>query len=58
MQVKDQENQVLQEQFREREAGVADVLEFYSRMEEVYVSAMQSLDISQSSWTSSSTNIG
>ena len=38
---KDEENEAMQEQLLEGEAGVADLLELYSKVEEVYGSVLQ-----------------
>ncbi len=53
---RDKENEALQEQFQEREAGVAELLELYSQVEAVYVSASKALEQGHPVRASSSAN--
>jgi len=53
---KDKENEAIQEQFQKREAGVADLLDFYAQVEEVYVSASKALEEGRSVLASNTTN--
>lgn len=54
---KDEESEAMQEQFLEDEAGVADLLEFYSKVEEVYSSAMQATEQFDALHDSAATNL-
>ena len=56
MPTKDQENETLIEAFEDREAGVAEMVDFYEAVEEVYRQASASLQENPSSYTSDSTN--
>lgn len=53
---KDQESEALVEQFENREAGVADVFEFYTRVEGVYVAASKALEEGHTVLASNSAN--
>lgn len=48
----------MQEQLQEKEAGVAELLDFYARVETVYISASQALEESHTIKASNSTNSG
>ena len=54
---KDQERELLLGGFEDREAGVADLMELYERIEDVYVRASASAPESEVVYTSDSTNI-
>jgi len=54
---KDQENKALMETFEQREAGVADLFEFYTKVEAVYAAATQALQEGTSVMASDSTNL-
>jgi len=54
---KDTENEAMREQLEKREAGVAELLEFYARVEEVYVSASRASEEGYTVTTSNSTNL-
>jgi hypothetical protein len=58
MSVKDKENEAIQALFEKREAGVEDLLEFYTRVEAVYVSASKALEQSSVVTASNSANLG
>ena len=53
---KQTENEVLMQQFEKREAGVAELFEFYARVEAVYVTASQALAEGYSATTSNAAN--
>jgi hypothetical protein len=53
---KNQENLDLLSQLETREAGVADLFEFYARLEEVYSAASKALEEPSAGATSNSTN--
>ena len=53
---KDREAQALVTQLEEREAGVADLFEFYVRLEGVYASASKATEQTPLDRTSNSTN--
>ncbi len=57
MTTKDQERESLVDEFENREAGVADLMELYERIENVYVQASASVPDSEIVYTSDSTNI-
>jgi hypothetical protein len=54
---KEQESKALEEEFEKREAGVAELLEFYARVELVYVAASQALEQRPTDMTSNSANL-
>ena len=54
---RDEENQSLQEVFQEDEAGVADLLELYGKVEQIYIAASQATNQSQIIHDSTSTNM-
>ncbi|MBN2098988.1 MAG: hypothetical protein JW753_05265 [Dehalococcoidia bacterium] len=58
MTTRDQENERIQRSLYEREAGVADLIEFYARIETVYVSASKALEEHSPVRASNSTNPG
>ncbi len=58
MVVKDKENEDLQREFEHRDAGVSDLMEFYARVEKVYVSASQALQCAPTATASTSTHTG
>lgn len=41
---KDTENAAIQKQLEEREAGVTELLDFYAKVERVYVSSLKALE--------------
>ena len=53
----DQEREMLVGEFEDREAGVADLMELYERIENVYVRASASAPDTEVAYTSDSTNI-
>ena len=53
---KDKENEEILERFENKEAGVAELLEFYARVEAIYVSSSKALDETEVAATSNSTN--
>jgi len=53
---KDKENEAIQEQLQEREAGIADLFELYSQVEAFYVSASKALEEGYTVRASNSTN--
>ena len=57
MMTKDQEMESLADAFEENEAGVADLMELYERVESVYAQASASISDHQAVYTSDSTNI-
>ncbi len=57
MQTKDLEKDALTESFVENEAGVADMIELYERIESVYVKASEAVYDAPVTYTSDSTNI-
>lgn len=54
--VKDKENEAIQEQLQEGEAGVAELFELYSQVEAIYVSASKALEEGYAVRASNSTN--
>lgn len=57
MPTKDQENEVLVEEFEDSEAGVADLMALYETVEDVYKQASASISDTPSSYASDSTDI-
>lgn len=57
MKSKSQENLDLLRQLETREAGVADLFEFYARVEEVYTAASKAFEEPFAGATSNSTNV-
>jgi len=53
---KDKENEAIQEQLEEREAGVAELFDLYSQVEAIYVSASKALEEGYAVRASNSTN--
>jgi len=53
---KDQENKDLTRQFEAKEAGVAELFEFYARVEPVYIAASKVLEEGNSITTSNKAN--
>ena len=53
----DQEREMLEGEFEDREAGVADLMELYEKIENVYVRASASAPDTEVVYTSDSTNI-
>jgi len=53
---KDKENEAMQEQLEEREAGVAELFDLYSQVEAIYVSASKALEEGYAVGASNSTN--
>ena len=56
MTIQERENERLQGEFERREAGVADMMELYDKVEAVYVRASASIVESDTVYTSDSTN--
>lgn len=56
MDVKDQENEALLETFEQREAGVADLLQFYAGVEAVYAASIKAIQEGYTAMTSNTTN--
>ena len=54
---RDQELESLWHEFENREAGVADLMELYEKVEDVYVQAAASMSESEAVHTSNSTNM-
>ena len=54
----EQEMESLKAAYREREAGVAELMEFYDSVEEIYIEASASVYVNEVVYTSDSTNIG
>jgi hypothetical protein len=54
--VKGKENEAIQKQLEEREAGVAELFDLYSQVEAIYVSASKALEEGYAVRASSSTN--
>ena len=52
------EKQSMQDEFEERQAGVAEMMEFYEKVESVYVRASAAIAESHPVYTSDSTNVG
>ncbi len=57
MTAKDQEMEELVAALEERDAGVADLMALYKRVEDIYIQASASLSDSNAVYTSDSTNI-
>ena len=57
MTTRDQELESLRYEFENREAGVADLMELYEKVEDVYVQAAASLSDIEAVHTSNSTNM-
>ena len=57
MTTKDQEMESLEVEFEKQEAGVADLMEFYERIEDIYVRASASVSESEVVYSSDSTNM-
>ncbi len=53
---KDKEKEEILERFENKEAGVAELLEFYARVEAIYVSSSKVLEETQVAMTSNTTN--
>ena len=53
----DQESESLQETYGAREAGVADLLELYEKVEAIYVQASASISESEVTFTLDSTDV-
>ena len=53
---KDKESQTIQEQLEKGQAGVAELLDFYDKLEPVYISAAEALREGHTTTASSSTN--
>ena len=53
----DQEKESLQEELEDREAGVADLMELYEKIEGIYVRASASMMESETVRTSDSTDV-
>ena len=53
---KDKENEVLLETLEQREAGVADLLEFYAGVEDVYAASMHAFQQGGTAMASNATN--
>ncbi len=53
---KDKEKEEIIERFENKEAGVTELLEFYSRVETIYVSSSEALGETMSASTSNTTN--
>lgn len=53
---KDKENEEIQEQFESKEAGITELLEFYARVEAIYVSSSKASEETEVVVTSNSTN--
>lgn len=58
MTTREQEKKALEETLERREAGVADLFEFYARVEAVYAASIKALEEGQTTITSNSTNRG
>lgn len=56
MTIQERESERLQGEFERREAGVADMMELYDKVEAVYVRASASIAESDAVYTSDSTN--
>ncbi len=54
---KDKENEEILERFENKEAGVAELMEFYARVEAIYVASSKVLDETEVTATSNSTNL-
>jgi hypothetical protein len=54
--LRDEENKEMQKQLEEREAGVAELFEFYSRIEAIYTSTLKALEEGQTVRTRAATN--
>lgn len=54
---RDQELESLWHEFENREAGVADLMELYEKVEDIYVQAAASMSESEAVYTSNSTNM-
>ena len=52
-----QESELLDAMSKEQEAGVADLLELYERIEDIYIQASASIPESAVIYTSDSTNV-
>ena len=57
MPTKDQEKETLAQDFAQNEAGVADLMAFYERVEEVYQRASASIQETPDSYVSDSTDV-
>ncbi len=57
MTTKKREMELLGIEFEKQEAGVADLMEFYERVEEVYVQASASVSENEVVYSSDSTNM-
>ena len=57
MTTKEQEMESLEVEFEKQEAGVADLMEFYERVEEIYVRASAAVFESDVVYSSDSTNM-
>ncbi|MYJ22351.1 MAG: hypothetical protein F4101_02990 [Nitrospira sp. SB0673_bin_12] len=53
----EQEMESLGSKFEKQEAGVADLMEFYERVEEIYIQASASIPESEVVYPSDSTNL-
>ena len=54
----EQENELLKAEFESREAGVADLMDFYDAVEGIYAHAAASMYVEDMTYTSNSTDIG
>ena len=57
MLTKDQEQEELVNELDSREAGVAEVIEMYRRVEEIYVAASEVVASNEDSYTTDTTNL-
>jgi hypothetical protein len=57
MENKDHENLKLQEQLQQKEAGVTELLELYSKVETAYASIVQALATNGTNTTTNTTNL-
>ena len=57
MTTREQELGSLREEFESREAGVAELMEFYEKVEKIYLRAALSVSQSDAVYTSDSTNM-
>ena len=54
---KEREMESLEGKFEKQEAGVADLMEFYEKVEDIYVQASASVSESEVAYSSDSTNM-
>ena len=57
MTTKEREMESLEVEFEKQEAGVADLMEFYEKVEDIYVQASSSVSESEAVYSSDSTNM-